>query len=123
MSRSFNYERAAMVLCDAVMLGDRKAAQKWGVSLRSICNWRESLENDEKLRNLMQEYRQAQTEKWLEDIPTAMSAMIEFFTRAAQESNPQAATAADIVAAFEAIADVESTQKIIAARLKDAGQF
>jgi hypothetical protein len=33
MSRSFNYERAAMVLCDAVMMGDRAAAQKWDISL------------------------------------------------------------------------------------------
>jgi hypothetical protein len=121
MSRSFNHERAAMVLCDAVILGDRKASKKWDVPLRTLQSWRSKLENDAELRNLTQEYRNRQIEKWLEDIPIAMSAMIEFFTKAAQESNPQAATAADIVAAFEAIADVELTQKIIAARLKDAG--
>jgi hypothetical protein len=88
----------------------------------TICNWRERLENDEKLRNLMQLYRQAQTEKWLEDMPILMSALVQFFLRAAQELNP--ANAEDVmamVAAFEAIADVELTQKIIQARLQGTG--
>jgi hypothetical protein len=120
MSKSFNHERAAMMLCDAVMMGDRKAAMKWDISLRTICNWRERLENDEKLRNLMQEYREKQTEKWLEDIPIDMSAIIQFFLKAAQEMNSSKADdVTAVVAVFEAITDVDLTQKIIEARLKD----
>jgi predicted regulator of amino acid metabolism with ACT domain len=119
MARGFNHERAAMVLCDAVILGDRKAADKWDISLRTICNWRDRLENDEKLRNLMQEYREKQTEKWLEDMPIAMSAIVQFFLTAAQELSPGKADDVNaVVAVFEALADVELTRKIIAQRLK-----
>lgn len=119
MGRSFNTGRAAMVLCDAMIMGDRKAAEKWGITQRTVQKYRHRLENDEQLRTLTNKYRQQQTEKWLEDIPVAMSAMIDYFTRAAQELSPQSATAADIVAAFEAIADIQLTQKVIEARLKD----
>ncbi|WP_404789268.1 hypothetical protein [Altericista sp. CCNU0014] len=119
MAREFNHERAAMVLCDAVMMGDRKAADKWDISLRTICNWRDRLENDEKLRNLMQEYREKQTEKWLEDMPIAMSAIVQFFYRAATEMNPSKADdVTAVVAVFAALADIELTQKIVQARLR-----
>jgi hypothetical protein len=110
-----------MVLCDAVIMGDRKAAQKWGVSLRSICNWRDNLENDEKLRNLMQLYRQKQTEKWLEDIPIALSGIIRFVNEATHELSPsKAEDLIAVVTALEAIADVKMTEKILEARLNNA---
>lgn len=51
MGRGFNYERAAM------LMGDRRAAEKWGIMQRSIQNYRHRLQNDEKLRNLTKEYR------------------------------------------------------------------
>lgn len=108
-----------MVLCDAMIMGDLKAAEKWDVTQRTVQRYRGKLESDDKLRQLTKEYRQQQTEKWLEDIPVAMSAMIDYFTRAAQELSPQSATAADIVAAFEAIADIQLTQKVVEARLKN----
>ena len=109
-----------MVLCDAVMMGDRKAADKWDVTQRTIQRWRTSLETDDKLRHLTTQYRQQQTEKWLEDIPEAMAAFVDFFKRAARELDPKEATAADLVAAFEAVADVHLTQKIVSERLKDS---
>lgn len=110
-----------MVLCDAIILGDRKAAEKWDVPLRTLQFWRSKLENDATLRNRMQEYRNKQTEKWLEDIPIALSGIINFVTAATHELNPsKAEDLIAVVTALEAIADVKMTEQIIAERLKDA---
>lgn len=36
MGRSFNHERAAMVLSDAIFLGDRRASKKWEITQRTV---------------------------------------------------------------------------------------
>jgi hypothetical protein len=110
-----------MVLCDAVMMGDRRATEKWGVPLRTLQSWRSKLETDATLRTLMQDYRKKQTEKWLEDIPIALSGIINFVKDATHELNPsKAEDLVAVVTALEAIADVKMTEQIIAERLKDA---
>lgn len=52
MGRSFNHQRAAMILCDAILMGDRITAEKWGITQRSIQNYRHRLQNDERIVQL-----------------------------------------------------------------------
>jgi len=44
-----NPDRAAKILVDAAAMGDRKAAERWKVSERTVRNYRAALSTDEKL--------------------------------------------------------------------------
>jgi transposase-like protein len=44
--RTFDPEKAAMALIDAQMMGDKKAADKWDVTPRTLTNWRKRLSED-----------------------------------------------------------------------------
>lgn len=119
MGRGFNYERAAMVLCDAMIMGDRVSAERWGLTQRSVQGYRHRLENDEKLRKRTQEYRQQQTERWLEDIPQTLSIIVEFMRHSACELSPQKPKHLQVVVqALEALSEIHLTQKVIDARLR-----
>ena len=52
-------DRAAKILVDAAAIGDRKAAEKWKVSERTIRNYRVALKKD---ANLAASYRENATE-------------------------------------------------------------
>lgn len=43
---TFNQQRAAEVLKDALALGDRKTAEKWGCTEKTVRNYRERLKTD-----------------------------------------------------------------------------
>lgn len=43
---AFDAERAALILLDALALGDEAAAEKWDVSVRTVRNHRDRLESD-----------------------------------------------------------------------------
>jgi hypothetical protein len=122
MSRSFNHDRAAMILCDALVMGDRSAAQKHRVTQRSIQGWRTRLENDEKLRKKANELLAAQEKEWASQIPEVLSAAMLFFQEAFIQNktasgvlNPNTIVA--LTGTLETIADIELTRSIIVQRL------
>jgi hypothetical protein len=51
----YDPERAAMVLADAMALGDKGAAKKWDLSIRTIANYRARLKNEPELARLFAE--------------------------------------------------------------------
>jgi hypothetical protein len=61
---SFDRRRAARILADAAMMGDAKAAERWGVTDRSILNWRQRLENDDELAQAFVEELRKAEEDW-----------------------------------------------------------
>lgn len=50
---AFNYERAAAAIVDAAYMGDKEAAQKHGVTTRTIRRWRKRLETDAYFESLV----------------------------------------------------------------------
>jgi hypothetical protein len=124
MVREFNHERAAMILCDAVMMGDRAAADKWGLTQRSIQRYREKLETDDKLRHYVAKLQAKQEQDWAGEIPKVLAEGMAFLKGAFVQnrngggvSNPE--TIAALTGAIEVLADIDLTRTIIAARLKD----
>lgn len=119
MGRGFNYERAAIVLCDAMIMGDRVSAERWGLTQRSVQRYRDRLENDDKLRQITQEYRDKQTHQWLEDMPQALCAIVEFMKASAQELSPQnPGHLVAITKALEVLADIQLVQTVVESRLR-----
>ncbi len=57
-------ERAARILVDATAMGDRKAAEKWKVSERTIRNYRKALTKDEELADSFRESSAEAERNW-----------------------------------------------------------
>jgi hypothetical protein len=110
-----------MVLCDAVIMGDRAAAQKWKTTIRTVQRYRANLENDDKLRSYVMEFHKKQHETWAHQIPEVLTRAMAFFETVFVENleggtrNPETNTA--LTGALETLADIELTRSIIAERL------
>ena len=118
---TFNQERAAKALVDAILMGDQDAAKKYGVSLRTIENWRSRLDTDRHFAAFFQNLRQAKDENWAVELPAALASCIDFLKRAGQEAdakNPDAIAA--IASAAETLADMALTQKVVDERIRAA---
>lgn len=80
MPQQFNRTRAAVILADAALTKDRLAAQRHGVSVRAIEEWRRRLKRDPELR---QEYdRLIAARDWSLQIPNALTSAIAYIERA-----------------------------------------
>jgi hypothetical protein len=124
-AKKLNYERAAKILCDAVLMGDRKAAEKWKTTVRTIQNYRVRLETDEKLRNLVAQLQERQDKDWASEIPAVLAEGMAFMRAAFVDNRNNGGTlAADnidsLTHAIEALADIDLTRQLIKERLKDA---
>jgi len=81
----YDPERAASILADATVLSDGKVAEKYGISRKTVLNYRKRLETDETLRQLYaQKLKAIQTagtwESMVPDVLKAgMQAMLECF--------------------------------------------
>ena len=123
MPRKFNTERAAIALVDALTLGDRAAAQKHNVSLKSIENWRARLESDPDLKKQFQLKQRAMHEAWIDEIPSALQAQLGFFKRMAQDGDPKdPETIRAVVEVLKVLTDIQFAKKLMDARLSELEQ-
>ena len=121
MPRKFNHERAATILAEAALIGDEKAADNHGVSVRSIQNWRARLKRDPVLVESFTAKTQAATTDWADGLGDTIKAGIDFLRRAANQVNPMDPDAIfAVVGAVKVLAELEMTRKVLDARL--AGQ-
>lgn len=123
--KTINYDRAAKILCDAVLMGDREAAKKWKTTVRTIQNYRVRLETDEKLRKLVLKLQSLQDKDWASEIPGVLAEGMAFLRAAFVDNRHHGGTlAADnidsLTHAIEALADIDMTRQLIKERLKDA---
>ncbi len=122
----FNHERAALILCDAAFVGDTKTSQKWGVTLRTIANYRERLGNDPIFSNLFQLKRRALEENWKEELARAITTGVKKMARmidAAPEGYDFNATALEAVTgAVKVLSEIQITTEVLNAGNVEQGQ-
>jgi len=117
----FNCERAAAALVDAAYMGDKKAADKHGVTSRSIRNWRERLDGDPDFSAVFREKKLLSDQEWASELPSAIRSAIRFVRESAKESKLGDPKATAVIAdALSILAEVAITREILDARL--AGQ-
>ena len=119
MPQAFNYERAAAALVDAMMMGDRAAADKYDISVKSLERWRKRLSTDEVLRGFVSKYKVRQDSEWAASIPATMTAAIGFINRAANEGSVNASMLESMAKALETLSDVALTWKVMDERLSE----
>jgi hypothetical protein len=118
MSRSFNYERAAGALVDAIFSGDKAAAEKWDVSTRSIEEWRSRLKEDEELLALFKSKKHAREKTWASEIPQVIQDGLRFVSDAIKHANPEDPEALKaVVGALKVLMDIDLTKQVLDARL------
>ena len=114
----FNYERAAAVLVDALYRGDVEAAQRHGVTRRSLYNWRYRLATDQRLAQLFDEKRRQAEAEWVPQFVPAIRDAVEFLRRAAQELDPTDPDAVHAVAgALKILSEIAMMKEVLDARL------
>lgn len=119
-----NYELAATVLIEAAYLGDEKAAERNGVSVRSLQNYRKRLASgDKQLTESFAMKRAVLSQQWGDKLPLAINECVEFIATAAAQSktdkntmrNP--ALIAALAGAMKLCVDAHLTGKVIDARI------
>ena len=116
----FKPELAATVLIEAAYTTDEKAAEKFGVSIRSLPNWRNKLESDQAFATIFH-YKKEQFEAgWAQDLPIAIKAAIEFLKRSAQEADHKKPDVIySIAGGLKILADIQTTKDLLDARLAE----
>lgn len=118
---AFNYDLASSALVDAAYMGDKEAAQKHGVTTRTIRNWRNRLETDARFSSFFREKKILSDQEWANELPSAIRAAIRFIRESAKELKQGDPKATEVVAdALSILAEVALTKEILDARL--AGQ-
>lgn len=118
MSRSFNYERAAGALVDAIFMGDKAAADKWDVSTRSIEEWRSRLKDDNDLLALFKSKKHAREKTWASEIPEVIQNGLKFISEATRSSDPADPEAVKVISgALKILMDIDLTKQVLDARL------
>lgn len=123
MAKKLNLDRAAMILVEAAYYGDKKTAEKHGISERTISNYRSRLAEDGELSVFFHIKKQEFEDKWADELPAAIRAGIQYLAKAANEADPKDPKAIySIAGALKILADVALTKKVLDARITGRGE-
>lgn len=118
MPQKLDYDRAASILVEAAYYGEQVTAARWGVTDRTILNYRNRLDEDKELSDIFALKKAAFENEWAKEIPAAIRSALRFIVRAGEEANPKDPTAIFAIAgALKIVAEIELTREIINARL------
>lgn len=113
-----NRARAAAILVDAAYLGDEAAAAKWGITWRTIVNYRNRLATDPLLFHEFSTLKEKHENQWSEQAARALRSAAEFLERAATLADPRDPTAIHAVAgAVKILNEAIMVRKLVDARL------
>lgn len=112
-----DYPRLALILVEALFFGDKRTAQRWGITGRTIVNYRYRLAEDEELSRLFYLKKTEFESNWAKDIPAAIMAGISFLGEAAKQNDYSPEMIHAIAGAVKILAEVGLTKEIIDARI------
>lgn len=118
MPLKLDYDRVAIILVEAVYYGDIKTAERWGITERTIQNYRNKLDNDPELSGYFVLKKRAFETEWANELPAAIRSALRFIVRAGEEADPKNPEAIHAMAgALKIVAEVGLTKDIIDARI------
>lgn len=117
---NFDYERASRALAVAALEGDAVAAQREGITERSVRNYRARMEKDATLSALFHQKKVALENNWANEIAPTLRAALAFIRKAAENLDPKDPEAVHAIAgAFKLVNEGHQTMKVIDARLAE----
>lgn len=122
MRNGINIDRAAMVLVEAIFYGDKATADRYGITTRTVENYRKRLK-DGKNEKLSEVFYQKKTEferDWVSEIPAAIRAGTRFLLRSYQEADhTDAAVIHAVAGAMKILTEIGLAKEIIDVRLSE----
>jgi hypothetical protein len=86
-----DYDKAARALVDAVVMGDKAAAERHGVSVNAVEKWRQRAKTDEKLTGaygrMVDLLRERQDEYWLSAVPPVFKKVLRKISEALDDQD------------------------------------
>ncbi|MBX6354556.1 MAG: helix-turn-helix domain-containing protein [Micromonosporaceae bacterium] len=117
----FNRERAAVVLAEAALTTDSVAAERHGVSVRTVQRWRAQLDRDPDLAAIVAVKKADLERAWVGAATESLRRAAEFLGRAAEEMSPTNPEHVHAVAgAFKLLSEALLARDVIDARLAGA---
>lgn len=111
-------ERIAEILVAAFLDGDRKASERYGITDRTLRNWRKLLDTEPKLSELFRAKKAQASEGWANEVPGAIRSAVTFLRRAAEEGDPTCPDMVHSIAgAMKLLSETAATWKLLDARL------
>lgn len=125
MSKRLKRELAAAVIVDALFSTDKAACERYGISLRSLQNYRQKLAEDEELALIFARKKAEFDKTWVDGLPGALRSAIQFIADSSEaaradpnyKKNPMVIQA--IAGAMKLCADVYLTSRVVEARLRE----
>lgn len=112
-------EKRAAIVIDAMLSGTGPAAEKHGVSRRSVERCLVDSKTDQELSRLVAEKKAAADKAWAEEIPSCLRACIEYLHRAASESQNRTPEMVHAIAgALKMVSEVAATWKVLDVHLE-----
>lgn len=117
MPQKLDYDRVALILVEAVFFGDARAAQRWGVSTKTVQRYRNELNTNEQLSDCFSIKKQEFELNWATEIPAAVRAGIRFLLEAPQKlvTTPESVHA--VAGAVKILSEIGLAKEIVDARL------
>jgi hypothetical protein len=114
----FNYEFASLVLVDALVMGDRRAAELHGISTRTLKRYRQRLKIDPHLAQLVFHLRQSVLAPKKPQISDAIDAAVEFIQDAPKHLDRENVEHLQMMThAFKTLSEIQLANRMIDARL------
>lgn len=118
MPQKLDYDRVALILVEAAFFGEKQTAQRWGITDRTILNYRNRLSEDSVLSDIFALKKETFEAEWASEIPASIRAGIHFLGEAAKRANPtDPDTIHAIAGAVKILAEVGLTKEILDVRL------
>ncbi len=115
--KNFDYERAANVLFSCLLNGIKQAAKDFGVSERTVSNYKARLGEDPYLAYLYTEKKNSYDEELSIRLTKACNSCLDFIERAAQSDELSPEMIHSVTGALKISADVRATEKLMSARI------
>lgn len=110
-------ERAAEILVQSIYRSDKIVASEFGISIKTVQNYRKRMKDDESLALVFREKRQLIESQWADKLGGAILDAIEFIKRAAREADPKDPEVIHaITGSLKIIAQIDITRTAINAR-------
>jgi hypothetical protein len=125
---AFSRDFAAAVLIEAVFMTDAIACDKYGISLRTLRDYRARLHQDPELAAIFHTKKTLLDRAWADELVKAMRGAAAFIFEATEtarndegcKTNPEMIAA--MAGALKLCADIHLTSKVLDARLADANR-
>ncbi len=113
-----DYDRLATILVEAAFFGDKSVVQKWGITQRTIINYRNRMAENDELSQVFILKKDRFEQEWATEIPTAIRAGIHFLGEAAKQADPSNPEHIHAVAgAVKILAEIGLTKEILDAKI------